>query len=81
LKKEAANALKVTPRELDVIVCVMNGLENREISKVLGISVKTVKRHIRKVAIKMKIDFSVYSTRARILYLAHTLKSPPKENG
>ena len=50
---EARYAL-LTPRERDVLECVLAGLANKVIADQLGISVKTVEQHRAKVMEKMR---------------------------
>ncbi len=55
LKREELTTryLTLTPRELDVLRLVVDGLTNKEISATLGISLKTVETHRARVMEKM----------------------------
>ncbi|MEO8423997.1 MAG: helix-turn-helix transcriptional regulator [Actinomycetota bacterium] len=46
----------LTPRELDVLVCVTEGLTNAEIAATLHIAVGTVKQHLSTVYAKLGVS-------------------------
>jgi DNA-binding CsgD family transcriptional regulator len=48
--------MKLTPREMEVCNLVKNGLANKEIAKVLKISVQTVEKHRRMVRKKLGLN-------------------------
>ena len=47
--RPARGAARVSPRELDVVRLVVEGRSNDEISAALGIGVKTVETHLRRL--------------------------------
>ncbi len=47
---------RLTPRELDVLEAIADGLANREIGERLGIAEKTVKTHATQVFAKLGVD-------------------------
>ena len=47
---------KLTPRESEVLTLMKQGYENKEIAKLLGISVKTVEKHVSKILHKMEFQ-------------------------
>lgn len=55
----------LTPRELEVLQCIVDGLSNKEISSILFISEKTVKNHItnlfRKINVSDRTQAAVYA--------------------
>lgn len=53
---ERAAAAVLTPRELDVVRCVAQGLRNKEIARRLGINEGTVKLHLHHIYEKLGID-------------------------
>jgi DNA-binding NarL/FixJ family response regulator len=48
-RHETAASAELTPRELEVLGCVADGLANKAIARRLGIAEKTVKAHLTKV--------------------------------
>lgn len=47
------NGISFTPREMEVIACVLSGRAAKRISALLSISPKTVKNHIRNIMLKL----------------------------
>jgi len=47
---------QLTPRELDVLKCLSQGLTNREIALQLDVSVRTVTTHVRNILDKLQLD-------------------------
>ena len=47
---------QLTPRERDVLELLVDGASNKEIARRLGISVSTVKFHVRSIADKLDAD-------------------------
>uniref|UniRef100_A4X071 DNA-binding response regulator n=1 Tax=Cereibacter sphaeroides (strain ATCC 17025 / ATH 2.4.3) TaxID=349102 RepID=A4X071_CERS5 len=45
----------LSPKELEVLRCLTNGLMNKEIAQTLGISEVTVKMHVRSICAKMNV--------------------------
>src|SRR5690554_5934379 len=48
--------LQLTPRELEVLQCIVQGMSNKEIATRLFISEKTVKNHITSLFRKLNVD-------------------------
>ncbi len=46
------NGVKCTPREIDIISCIINGRNTKSTAKILGISTKTVENHTRNIMVK-----------------------------
>jgi DNA-binding NarL/FixJ family response regulator len=65
-RSQALAAVHMTPRELDVISLIAQGLGNREIAERLGIATDTVKSHVRNVMEKLALH-----TRLQIAAYAH----------
>ncbi len=57
---------QLTDRELDVLKCMVNGLNNNEIAEQLVISLGTVKFHISNIFQKMGVDSRVEAVKAAI---------------
>lgn len=77
LEREAGNQASVladlTPRELEVMSLIADGLSNPEIGEKLGISVKTVDRHreniMRKLGVHSRIDLVKYAIKEGLIDL------------
>jgi two-component system, NarL family, nitrate/nitrite response regulator NarL len=67
----------LTPRELDVVGCIVEGYSNRDIAKKFGLSEETVKRHLSNI-----FDKTGVSTRLELALFAisHHLVEPSKSN-
>lgn len=61
--------LSFTPREQQVIDCLFQAMCQKEIASELNMAVRTVKRHIRVIAAKLRIDYRKFHLRVRIVYL------------
>ncbi len=65
--------VKLTPRELEVLILIADGLTNLEIGERLGISVKTVDRHreniMRKLDLHSRIDLVKFAIREGLIDL------------
>jgi len=48
--------MPLTAREMQVLMCVANGMSNKEISRNLNISEQTVKNHMSSVLRKLGVD-------------------------
>jgi two-component system, NarL family, response regulator len=46
----------LTPRELEVLKLVANGLTNKEIAQALGISLETAQGHVKNILAKLQVD-------------------------
>lgn len=62
---------ELTQRELEVLLCIGNGLTNREISEELYIGIKTVKTHVSSILAKLEVhdrtQAAVYVHRNKML--------------
>jgi DNA-binding NarL/FixJ family response regulator len=58
-----------TPKELQVIECLFDGLSNKEIAGRVGTCQQTVKHHIRNISGKLDIDPAMFNIRVRIVFL------------
>jgi DNA-binding NarL/FixJ family response regulator len=54
-RKRAIEDIRMTPRELDVIAIIGEGLSNKEIAQRLNIATHTVKSHVRNVMEKLAL--------------------------
>lgn len=65
----------LTPRELDVLGCIIEGCTNRDIAKQFSLSEETVKRHLSNI-----FDKTGVSTRLELALfaIAHHLVEPPQ---
>ena len=63
----------LTPRELEVVGCIVEGCSNRDIAKQFNLSEETVKRHLSNI-----FDKTGVSTRLELALfaIAHTLVTP-----
>jgi len=52
-RRRTARALRLTPRELEIVQLIADGLGNRDIAQELSLSLETVKTHIRRVLGKL----------------------------
>lgn len=71
--KQASVLADLTPRELEVMSLIADGLSNPEIGEKLGISVKTVDRHreniMRKLGVHSRIDLVKYAIKEGLIDL------------
>jgi DNA-binding NarL/FixJ family response regulator len=70
-QKEQVPAPRLTPREMEVLQHVAQGMNNREIAKTLFISENTVKNHVRNILEKLhlhsRMEAVVYAVREKLL--------------
>jgi DNA-binding NarL/FixJ family response regulator len=70
-EKEQVPAPRLTPREMEVLEHVAQGMNNREIAKTLFISENTVKNHVRNILEKLhlhsRMEAVVYAVREKLL--------------
>lgn len=63
--KKLINAVKMTSREHDVIICIAAGKSNKEIATELNIAVYTVKSHVHnileKLALHSRLELATYA--------------------
>lgn len=66
-------AFSLTPRESEVLVCITQGLSNREIADSLGIAEKTVRIHVSAVLDKMgardRTQATIYALQRGLVHL------------
>jgi DNA-binding NarL/FixJ family response regulator len=55
VKKEAAVDYQLTPREKEVLQCIVNGLSHKMIAAELGISYETVRSYVKKIYEKLHV--------------------------
>ncbi|MGC8833314.1 MAG: LuxR C-terminal-related transcriptional regulator [Armatimonadota bacterium] len=60
----------LTPREIEVVALVVEGLANKEIAGKLGLSEQTVKNHLRRILDKLglesRVELALYAVRTRL---------------
>lgn len=79
MRFESANPLsQLTPRQRDVLACMMDGSPNKEIARGLGLLESTVKAHVK--AILRKLGAS-NRTQASMIASRHGLSSGTKKTG
>jgi DNA-binding NarL/FixJ family response regulator len=65
--QDVLDDVRLTPRELEVIELITEGLSNKEIAQRLGIAAHTVKSHVRnvmeKLALHTRLQIAAYSRR------------------
>jgi DNA-binding NarL/FixJ family response regulator len=70
-RKAEVPAPRLTPREMEVLQHVAQGMNNREIAKALFISENTVKNHVRNILEKLhlhsRMEAVVYAVREKLL--------------
>ena len=70
-EKEQVPAPRLTPREMEVLQHVAQGMNNREIARTLYISENTVKNHVRNILEKLhlhsRMEAVVYAVREKLL--------------
>ncbi len=70
-EKQQVPAPRLTPREMEVLQHVAQGMNNRQIAKALFISENTVKNHVRNILEKLhlhsRMEAVVYAVREKLL--------------
>ena len=73
-QKEQVPAPRLTPREMEVLRHVAQGMNNRQIAKALFISENTVKNHVRNILEKLhlhsRMEAVVYAVREKLLEIS-----------
>ncbi len=71
LQKEKEGGSHLTPRELEVLRCVVEGKTNGEIGVSLGISEKTIEKHLdtifRKLGVTSRVQAAVLAVRENLI--------------
>lgn len=57
----------LTPRQIQVALCIAQGLSNKQIARDLGISIATVKDHVHAILMKLEIE-----SRGKVAALVHS---------
>jgi DNA-binding NarL/FixJ family response regulator len=74
----------LTARDLDIVRAVAQGLENREISETLGISVVTVKHYLNrifsKVAVRNRVELALFAIRHGLASMASSHLGDPEDS-
>ena len=55
-KTNRANPANLTEREMDILYCLKEGLQNKEIASRLFISAKTVDNHMSSIFYKLEVN-------------------------
>jgi DNA-binding CsgD family transcriptional regulator len=66
----------LTPREVEVVQCLVQGRTDKEIADHLGLSPHTVKNHLFRIFDKLGV-----SSRVELLFLTISPDAPPDEAG
>jgi DNA-binding NarL/FixJ family response regulator len=71
---ERMPAVELTPREMEVLVCITRGRSNREIADELRIAEKTVRMHVSSLLEKMgardRTQATIYAIQRGLVHLA-----------
>lgn len=70
-KTELINPANLTPREAQVLCCLCSALSDKQISRALAISIRTVQHHIE--VVQQKLDVSQQSLNKRVGTLRQAL--------
>ncbi|MFZ0215630.1 MAG: response regulator transcription factor [Candidatus Dormiibacterota bacterium] len=70
-QQSAPRASQLTPRELEVLACITQGLANKQIGRELGVTEKTVKTHVSSILDKLsaadRTEAAVIAIRNRLV--------------
>lgn len=71
----------LTPRELEVVRCICDGMSNRDISRHFGISEETVKRHMSSLCDKTgqssRLEVAIFAFRNGLAVVNVSLECSP----
>lgn len=67
------NSPKITPKQSEVLYYLAKAYSNQEISDAMGVSVSTVKLHLRSIFLRLNVN-----CRTKALITAETLNLVPK---
>ena len=78
-KEKVRNIVNLTPREIEIMMLISQGLNNKEISEKLIIAMPTLKTHLNNIYSKYnltgpRVDFSVQRLRAVLKFKETTFK-------
>lgn len=66
-----ASRLRLTAREAEVLLWISRGKQNREVSEILGISPRTVNKHLEQIFVKMGVENRAAATATAVRALAN----------
>jgi DNA-binding NarL/FixJ family response regulator len=66
-----ASRLRLTARESEVLLWISRGKQNREVSEILGISPRTVNKHLEQIFVKMGVENRAAATATAVRALAN----------
>ena len=78
-KKQAAvpdrKTFGLTPREMEVVGCIVEGCSNRDIAKQFGLSEETVKRHLSnifdKTGVSTRLELAMFAIAHHLVQTEH----------
>lgn len=76
-RRERVEALELTPREMEVLGLIADGLSNREIAERIHLSIYTVKNHVHNIL--DKLDVAGRDEAVRLAY-EHRWLEPPRRS-
>ena len=67
------NAVSLTPRELEVVACIVKGSSNRDIAQQFQLSEETIKRHLsnifEKTGVSTRLELALYAIEHQLVAL------------
>jgi DNA-binding CsgD family transcriptional regulator len=78
LEGASLESLGITRREAEVLTWVSLGKTNFEIAKILGLSVRTVEKHVEHILQKLAVETRTAAARLRETLLAKPTALPPE---
>jgi len=70
-ERTLATRLGLTARESEVLLWISRGKQNREVSEILGISPRTVNKHLEQIFVKMGVENRAAATATAVRVLAN----------